>query len=235
MTPNVALALEDFVPVFLTMVALIWLTRLVFQMNQRSGQIALIGSTLVVLGGLFKASEKLIWALSGDRVMWMNDSLFLLMAPGFALLAWGIWSGQRTLFTENQPRFLWQTPMAFIFFVGGGSIVSFGSEMSRSWFLILLTLVVIMSSIMLVLLNRHARRYHLNGVARLFLLYLALTLVLNGLARIPSTTIGAEWTKQLINTGAAALLAFASWRLWVGVQRASKEVDPDLPPIFLPE
>ena len=100
MTPTLTIALEDFVPVFVTFFALLWLTRMIFSMDRRSGYVAAIGSLLVVLGGLFKATSKLMWVFSGELILWMENSLFILMAPGFAFLAWGIWCGQRRVFRE---------------------------------------------------------------------------------------------------------------------------------------
>ena len=100
----------------------------------------------------------------------------------------------------------------FGLFVGGVTLSSiFGG---RTWFFILLTLVVIMSSIMLILLSKHAWKYNLKGTASLYLIYLLLTLVLNGMARTPSPSISVEWIKQLLNTAAAIILMIASWQLW---------------------
>jgi len=217
MTPNLALALEDFVPVFLTLFALIWITRMIFNMDQRSGFVGVIGSILVILGGLFKAISKLLWVINGELILWMENSLFLLMAPGFALLAWAIWTGQKSLYWGVQSRYVFHVPFAFVILIIGGGFI-FRSE-GRSWFIVLLTLVVIMSSVMLILLSRHALKNHLKGNASLFLIYLVLTIVLNGMARTPSPTIGVEWTKQLLNTTAALILAFASWQLWRSTAR----------------
>ena len=95
MEPTLALALEDFVPVFLTLLALFWVTRMMLAIDRRSGYVSLAGSALVILGGLFKASSKLYWVISGSLIAWMENSLFLLMAPGFALVAWSIWFSAR--------------------------------------------------------------------------------------------------------------------------------------------
>lgn len=218
MVPTMALALEDFVPVLLTLLALVWLNRMVFRMDRRSGYIAMLGLLFVVLGGLLKATSKLFWVTSGEPVAWMEDSLFLLMAPGFAFLAWAIWCGQRSLFRDIQPRFVWQMPTILLLVISGGTFYAYRADLERTWFFVLLTLVVVMSSLMLILISRHAWHYRLKRIAFLFLLYLALTLVLNGLARTPSPTLGVEWAKQLINTAAALILAFASWRLWLATR-----------------
>ena len=214
MTPNLALALEDFIPVFLTLFSLIWLTRMVFDMDPRSGYVSAAGALLVVSGGLLKAISKLLWATSGELIVWMENSLFILMAPGFALLAWAIWTGQNTLFRGKRNRYVFQIPVAFVLLLFGGVANLSSEDGSRTWFFILLTMVVLMSSVMLVLLSRHAWKFKRKDIAALFILYLVLTILLNGMARTPSPTIAVEWTKQMMTTLAASILAVASWKLW---------------------
>lgn len=221
MNPTLALALEDFVPVILTFFALLWLSRMIFAMDLRSGYVAALGASLVVLGGLFKATSKLLWVFSGELIVWMEDSLFILMAPGFAFLAWAIWCAQRKVFQEVRPQYLFQVPAGFFFVIGGGTFIFNANNQGRIWFFVLLTLVVLMSSVMLILLSRHAWHYHLKGAAALFVGYLVITIVLNGLARTPSPTIGVEWIKQLTTTGASMILALACWQLWRGTQETS--------------
>ena len=221
MTPTLALALEDFVPVLLTLLALLWLTRMIFAMDRRSGYVAALGSLLVVLGGLFKATSKLLWVFSGELITWMENSLFTLMAPGFAFLAWAIWCGQRRVFGDTKTQYVFQVPMSFFLLIGAGTVFFNTSQQGRIWFFVLLTLVVLMSSLMLILLSRHAFHYRLKGAASLFLVYLVITLALNGMARTPSPSISVEWMKQIINTAASVILALASWKLWRGTKETS--------------
>jgi len=223
MTPTLALALQDFVPVFLTLLALIWITRIIFSMDQRSGLVGIIGSSLVILGGLLKAISKLLWVISGDLILWMENSLFVLMAPGFGLLAWAIWTGQKSSFRGIETKYVFQVPIVFVLLVGGGTAIFGFSSEERAWFFALLTLVVIMSSMMLILLSRHAWNRRLKSTAYLFLVYLVLTLVLNGMARTPSPSIGVEWTKQLLNTAAATILTIASWQMWRSIKKLNME------------
>lgn len=224
MEPTLALALEDFVPVLLTLLALFWVTRMMLAIDRRSGYVSLAGSALVILGGLFKASSKLYWVISGSLIAWMENSLFLLMAPGFALVAWSIWTGQVRLLQRRKVKSFYLLPGAFLILIAGGTVYFSGNDSWRTWFLVLLTLVVIMSSLMLVLLSRHARHYNRKGTAALFLFYLVLTIILNGMARTPSPTVGVEWAKQLLNTAAASILLLAAWQLWRATLQA---VDPE--------
>ena len=76
MTPTNTLALENFLPVFLTFIAMVLLCRTLFDIDRGSGYITVLGILLVVLGGFLKASGQINWALTGDQVVWMKNSLF---------------------------------------------------------------------------------------------------------------------------------------------------------------
>jgi hypothetical protein len=227
MTPTIALALEDFLPVLLTLLALLLLTRMIFSVDQRSGYAAVLGLILVVLGGTLKATSKLLWVVFGESIPWMENSLFLLLAPGFASLTWAIWCSQRRFFRKVQTRYVSQVPVLFIFFIGAGNIYFNTSGQGRSWFFVLLSLVVVMSSLMVVLLSKYAWHYGLKSTALLFLLYLVITLLMNGMAQTPSSSLEMEWAKQSVNTAAAAILAFASWRLWIAAEQVQDSTRPD--------
>ena len=49
--------------------------------------VALLGAWLIMLGGGLRAAWKLNMAISGSNVAWMSDALFVLLAPGFILMA----------------------------------------------------------------------------------------------------------------------------------------------------
>jgi len=213
MQPNLALAIEDFLPVLLTFLALLWLGQMILSMHRSSGAVAAFGMVLIVAGRALKAVSKLIWALFGNPVAWMDDSLFVLMAPGFACFTWALWSAQRSWFQKVSARCVWQVPVVVLLISGLGVTYATVSEGSRIWFFVTLTTVVIMSTLMSGLLVRQAWWMGRRGISLIFAVYLVSTLVLNGMARTTSETISYEWLKQLVNTFAAGIFAFAAWQL----------------------
>jgi len=148
MEPNLALAIEDFLPVLLTFLALLWLGQMILSMHRSSGAVAAFGMALIVTGGALKAVSKLIWALFGNPVAWMDDSLFFLMAPGFACFAWALWSAQRSWFQKVSARYVWQVPVVVLLISGLGVTYATMSAGGRIWFFVALTTVVIMSTLM---------------------------------------------------------------------------------------
>ena len=92
---TLGLALYDFVPVVLTGLAVYFIARVVEASRVPAAGIALIGAALVLAAGVSKAVWKLNATLTGQDISWLASLLFPLMAPGFALLAAGIWASRR--------------------------------------------------------------------------------------------------------------------------------------------
>ena len=57
------------------------------RINAVAGRQARLALLLIGAGGLLKASWKLIIATTGNDVVWMDNSLFALLGPGFTLMA----------------------------------------------------------------------------------------------------------------------------------------------------
>src|SRR5688572_19431800 len=81
-----ALALEDYVPVLLTIAAVTLLARWVPQRRPA----AVLGATLIAIGGLSKATWKLIAVGFGHDYPILAEALFPLLGTGFALLSWAL-------------------------------------------------------------------------------------------------------------------------------------------------
>ena len=213
MQPTLALAIEDLVPVILSLLALRWLARMALRMHRPSGYLATAGLVLIVLGGVLKATAKLIAVIGGREVAWMANSLFPLMAPGFVCFGWAMWCGQQAFCGGQAPRRVWPCLRLSSFWAAAPSRLSVLSGPGRAWFLVALTLAVLATTLSVILLVRQCWRQNLRALGLLFCLYLLITLLLNGMARRPSDTLAAEWIKQIVNTLAAATFALAAWLL----------------------
>jgi len=91
------LALEDFLPVILSGIGFWVLSRVSRRMDTRSGVSVAIGAVLIVIGGLTKPVFKLLLAFSALEVdlLWLDDALFWLLAPGFLIASAGLWRAGR--------------------------------------------------------------------------------------------------------------------------------------------
>lgn len=213
MTPTLILALEDYIPVLISSAAFFWIAQLIGRMNRQCGQIANLGFLLVISGGLLKATEKSIWAATGEPVLWMRNSLFIFTGLGFAYLAWALWSGRKELQGKSVQSSVWLLPIVLggVFFAA----ISYSAMMlpGRTWFFISLGLAVISNIILIGLLISISLRFKQPLSALLFAAYIITVFALAGLSRSPSPNIDIEWIKQAMNTLAAIILAAAAWKL----------------------
>jgi hypothetical protein len=197
-----SLALFDFVPVLLTAIGFIYLVRLVSSVLPAQGRIAFLGGMLIVTGGFFKALWKLLMALSNSTVDigWMDDGLFVFLAPGYLLFAWSMWQVARSV--QGKRIFgAWLLPSLISFITLGTSYSLFLSQPdSPAWERVLLTVTVIANFISGILLITFAFRQKLSKAGWLFLINLVGVFLLNGLARISEQTIFVQWIDEGINS-----------------------------------
>lgn len=215
---TIALAVEDYIPVILSSAGLLLLAQMINRLHKQAGVMAYAGFLLITLGGVFKASWKFTIALTGRDIVWMDNSLFVLLGPGFALMAWALWSAQRTLKNEPVPNLVWLRPLAVIAIFGTGAISSYFVQGGRTWVLIMLGLTTFSNLAVGILLIRQARQNGLNIAAALFLFNLIAVFTLSGMARIEPQTIPLQWSEQIINTFSQGAFFYASWCLFKQVE-----------------
>ena len=112
---TLSLALVDFLPVTFTAIGLYYIVRMVAHINLLQGRVAALGAVLTVAGGFFKAVWKLLMASSSGAIdiNWMEDGLFVFMAPGYTLLAFSVWQTVRSV--RGMKTFHeWMAPIIFI-------------------------------------------------------------------------------------------------------------------------
>ena len=213
MQPTVALAVEDYLPVLLSFLGLLWLVQMVFRMYRPAGYLAAVGLALIFAGGFLKATEKLLGATTGQGVSWMNDSLFVLLGPGFTCVAWAVWCGQRAAAGRSSPKPIWLVPTVISAVALGAAAYAAATQTGRGWFFIMLTLTVLATVATIVLLIRQSWQQNMRVVSLALVVYLFATLMLNGMARTPSETLAVAWGKQMVNTAASGIFAFAAYHL----------------------
>ncbi len=206
---TLSLALVDFLPVLFTAIGLTYIARMVAHINSLQGSVAFVGVALTVAGGFFKAIWKLLMASSGGTIdiNWMEEGLFVFMAPGYILLAWSVWQTVRAVQGKKKTH-TWLVPAVIVGLMFAGSIYLYSSNpTSPAWERVLLGMMVLATIITGVLLIVFGFREKLPLAGWLFILNLVGIFLLNGLARMDEQTITLQWIEESIN--AISWLAFA--------------------------
>lgn len=207
---TISLALEDYVPVILFSVGLFLLSKMIAKMDERSGRLAYLATILITLGGLFKASWKLILAATGTEVAWLQDILFVLLTPGFIFLTWAIFSAQQE---RRAPESIWVWPLILsLSSLVAAYYISVRIE-GRSWVFMLMGVTTIFNVAVSSLVIRQSLQQNMRAIGLLFLLNIVLVFVLGGIAFSPEPQLRTGWIEQLTNTISTGAFAFAAWKL----------------------
>jgi len=204
---TVALALFDYIPTVFTALGMYWLcTSQLFDLSVIR-RLAIVGAVMIVSGGLLKASWKLIVASTGEHIPWMNNSLFIFMAPGFVLLSFAL--GLRHIRPVSLP-----IPLLF---TGAIPIIALCLYLvypgQRLWFFWLLAVVTLANTAVIFMLARAGWNNNDRIISLLYIASFFGTLSLSGLARIPEQTAALQWIEESINAVAQGLFFAASLRL----------------------
>lgn len=220
---SLALALEDFLPVFFSILGTYFISQVIARMDTKERNMATLGWLLVGLGGFCKALWKLLIAAGiGDFVV-LDNALFPLLGPGFTLLAGAAGNAYRTV--KGAPphrRWRWALLIAGIHVVGALAAAIFVPSKPDSlpiWKLIMLELTTISNIVYGVVLILLALQNRAVSLAIIFGVWLALIFVLQGLARATDHSETAQWLEQGLNTVGQASYAWAAWQLLKKVRK----------------
>ncbi|MFQ3661723.1 MAG: hypothetical protein SNJ69_04925 [Chloroflexaceae bacterium] len=206
---TVPLALQDYMTVIFSALGLAILTRMVFQLNRSLGRMALVGTVLIVLGGVLKASGKLVSAAGGPDVALLHQGLFPLIAPGFTLIAWSLYQVRRVFRDQPPLSRPWLVPTVVIVVFGAGVLAL--ALAGGPWKVPLILLATVGNVGMLVMLALAAWGRKMWVTGGLFLVTLLVVLVMSQLANMKEVSIGMIWFEQITQTIAQMLFALAAW------------------------
>lgn len=219
---SVGVALFDFVPVLITASGLFLLARGIRHLHAPLAVAAYAAAALVALGGLCKASWKLLVALQQIRIDWLENLLFILMAPGFITLAYcmfharqrwrGGTSADRTGYSRTRLGLWLAVPLLV------AAWLAWAHPQTRLWFFWLLATTTIANAALLFNAIAAARWSGLGWQVIALLIYnFAATLILSGLSRLPEGEATA-WIQEGVNFSAQSALALGLWllsrRMW---------------------
>jgi hypothetical protein len=223
---SVPLALEDYLTVVFSAIGLILLTRMVLQLDRTLGQMALIGVVLTVVGGVLKATGKLVMAMGGPDIAVMNLGLFPLIAPGFTLVAWSLYHLRRSFRSQPPLPRPWLVPGVLIGIFGAGSLALW--LVGGPWRLPLILLGSLANISMLVMLALAAWGRQLRLASVLFVITLVVVVAMAPLPQIKNQTIALVWFEQITQSLAQALFAFGAWQYSQQVLSNNRRLVPQL-------
>lgn len=212
---SVTVALFDYVPVVLTATALLLLLRGLAGNLPLQAPALWLAALLIPLGGACKATWKLLIALGNPPLPWLENLLFLLLAPGFAALCWGL-SRCMAVRAGRQARDAASGPLlAACFGLPPALALALALALpdSRAWFFWLLACTIAANITLVSLAIVASHREGLPVTSRLLLAYnLVAVIAMSGLSRLPPGETTA-WIQQSVNFSAQAALAIAFWML----------------------
>ena len=209
---TVPLALDDYIPVILGALGFYLLVKSAAARVPPVWRSGLIGVALVTLGGTLKATWKLIVASGGTDYAWMRQVLFPLLAIGFCLVAWALWSGVRE-------RLLPAWPLVVVLSVTW--IVADAIHRMKPFFAVAVLASFVVSAA--------AITWSVRVKAPLAVVAFVVQ-ILGVLALVPfqaqsRQTLGLQWGEQSVNTLGQAALLFGAWLLWTKVRGSTDRAE----------
>jgi hypothetical protein len=215
---SVAVALFDFVPVAVSAAGLIVLAAAIARRHGALAPVAWAAALAIPLGGACKATWKLLIALGQPDVPWLANLLFILLAPGFAAMAFALHHARRAARPAVSPARLAAWLAASLLPALALAIALPGS---RAWFFWLLGATVAGSAARAGQAVVTARALASGWpVTAAFAYNFAATFALGGLARLPAGEATA-WIQESVNLSAQAAFAWGAWRLAQGLSNRS--------------
>jgi len=198
------MALEDFVPVIFASLGYFWILETLTQGHGEARLLGRLGTGLLTLGGLSKATWKLIIAASegAHDIVLLDKQLFFCLAAGFICVASALLAVHRGRRAPLYPTIA----IALIVVVTAGVMYAQGMRAYRG---MLIAVMVLTNTTTLVLAIQAARRRASSVAALSIGAYLVTGFIMSALSRLDQS-IALQWVLQGVNTaGALGLLVGA--------------------------
>lgn len=213
------LALFNLLPVLFTALAVFVLARLVGDVDPLNQRLAWAGAALILLGGLSKATWKLILVTTGVDLAWLAGALFPLIAPGFTLLAGAVAGVYLQIRGQRRTAWIGHWVGGVVLLVLAMVVVrTVAMEIPRGWFLPLLALVSIANLVLSLLLIATALRLRRKPVAVLFAVNLIMVFALPPIAMMGPDALFLQWLEQILTAVGTAAFALGAYGLRAAAQ-----------------
>lgn len=215
---SLALALEDYLPVIFSLIGVWFIARTVHQLDRGLGIMTFTGFGLLAVGGILKATWKLLMASNGTDIPLFSQALFPMIAPGFTLISTAVYGYTRQLRGKPAISWLWLVPVIVIaLFVGGSALIA---SNGGPWRVPLIMLATIGNVALLLMLAVGAWRRNMRGIAVVFVVVLLVIIGMSQMASNVPQTIPMQWFEQIAQTLAQLAFCLSAWQL---TQRMAQE------------
>ena len=161
---------------------------------------AWVGAIVAGMGGLSKATWKLIVVTTGSNITVLNNALFPLLGAGFVLLTTSLICG---LLKKN--GLIWPVALAIIAAFYVWSWTKIGDPDPRAWTLVLLFMTAGFSTLFSLCLTGIGLARRKISAAVLIFASIAGSFYLAKLAQIPEQTLALQWKEELVNTASQGI------------------------------
>ncbi|MGI9235792.1 MAG: hypothetical protein ACR2QZ_00250 [Woeseiaceae bacterium] len=214
---TLGLALFDYLPVIAAGFGLYLICKYCARLGKYRSLWIVAIPVIALIGGTLKASWKLIYALNGADHRWMSDQLFFFLASAYVLMAVFVIRAMRANKRgDNLAHDWWRGPLAAVVVVVGLALYLKSSGEGRTWSILLLATLSLANLVFLLTLVSHAWQRRNWIAAIIFVVNLALSYVLVGLARMEQTA-ELQWIEEFLNLANNGLLAVGAWNLNKGL------------------
>lgn len=207
------MALQNYMPVVLSALGLIWIAQMIRATHTAAGRLAFAGVALIVLAGMLKATWKLVMSIARVDMPLLSQSLFPLIAPGFSFVAWALFVSKQARLQNGNGAVVWLPSV-----LASAAMLLFALALAvtrpdRMWVFVLIGVATVANVALAALLIHSALQQHKGLAAGLFALNLVITFVLSGIAGMPNKSLEVHWVEQIISTISNAGFAWAAWML----------------------
>lgn len=213
---SVSVALFDFLPVLVSGYALCLLARAVRARHHALRSVAWAAALLIPFGGACKASWKLLVASHGLDLAWLENMLFIALAPGFVMMAFSLFHARRAWRQGTSPAQADYPKARLALWLAlpllGGLAAALLKPDSRLWFFCLLGATTVANAALIVHAIAACGWGKLRWPIAAFVYNFLATLALSGLSRLPPGEATA-WIQEGVNFSAQAALALGAWHL----------------------
>lgn len=189
---TIGLAIFDFVPTLAFLAGGYYLVRLALLTRGKACSLIMAsGTILVFLGGILKATWKLLITMQIADIQAFSDALFIFQAPGFLLMlvAMIMITQSKTVKNTLIPVIvLWKIPLLVVMTIGSLGTLGAGSYLS------------------------FRRGVRIAGWC--YVITIILTLVMSGMAQGSEQSIHNQWVEESINSLSQISFAFGSVLLY---------------------